>query len=388
MTRCLHRVETENKKMSDLIAALPDKPQLATLPAADVALAATTDVEAVSAWLIARGGRSRNTFDAYRREAARLLLWLDERGLSLREMKVEHAHEFYQHLGNPPKHWLRPRKPKRGERLRPTQVLVGRLNPKSISYARTVLGQMAAYLQEAGYLPRNVFRLSIRPAVVNKSVSARNLDLESWEWLKDWIMRMPRTSVREIAHAVRARWLFSLLYHTGTRREEVATGRMGDFVRRDGDWQLRVVGKGNEERYVTVNSTLLQELVIYRTALGLENKYPVPGESLPLVASINRRRLQDPMTPRAIGMIVSEVGGQAANDCGDEHIRARIDAMSTHWMRHTNATHRLMAGAGLETTQDELGHKDPKTTRIYAQAVDEKRRDDAEKLARLGNNDE
>lgn len=374
--------------MVKLIPTLPDKAQLATLPAADIALAATTDVEAASAWLIARGGRSRNTFDAYRREAARLLLWLDEHGLSLREMKVEHAHDFYQHLGDPPKHWLRPRKTKRGERLRPTQVLVGHLDPKSISYARTVLGQMVAYLQEAGYLARNVFRLSIRPAVVNKSVSARNLDLESWEWLREWITQMPRTSIREIAHAVRARWLFALLYQTGIRREEVATGRMGDFVRRDGDWQLRVVGKGSEERYVTVNSTLLQELVIYRKALGLEHIYPVPGERLPVVASINRSRLQETMTPRAIGMIVSEISGHAAAECGDAHIRARIDAMSTHWMRHTNATHRLMAGAGLETTQDELGHKKLDTTRIYAKAVDEKRRDDAEKLARLGNNDE
>lgn len=374
--------------MPDLIAALPAKPQLATLPAADVALAATTDVEAVSAWLIARGGRSRNTFDAYRREAARLLLWLDERGLSLREMKVEHAHEFYQHLGNPPKHWLRPRKPKRGERLRPTQVLVGRLNPKSISYARTVLGQMATYLHEAGYLSRNVFRLSLRPAVVETNTASRNLDLESWDWLWQWVVEMPRITMVEAAHAIRARWLFALLYHTGVRREEVASARMGDFVRKDGNWELRVVGKGAKERFVTVNSALLQELVIYRTALELENKYPVPGEALPLVASINRSRQHDPLTPRSIGMIVEEVSNRAASDCTDEHIRARIEAMSTHWMRHTNATHRLMAGAGLETTQDELGHKNPATTRIYAKVVDEKRRDDAEKLARLGNNDE
>lgn len=58
--------------------------------------------------------------------------------------------------------------------------------------------------------------------------------------------------------------------------------------------------------------------------------------------------------------------------------------MTTHWMRHTNATHRLMAGASLETTQDELGHADPRTTRIYAKASDTRRKEDAEKLAKLG----
>lgn len=370
--------------MHNLIAALPDNPLLASQPAGDTALSASTDIEAVSAWLIARGSRSRNTFDSYRREASRLLLWLGENGLALRDMKVEHAHEFYQHLANPPKHWIRPHKPQRGMKLRATQVLAGKLSAKSISYARTVLGQMSAYLQEAGYLTRNVFRLSIRPAVVDKSVSARNLDLDSWTWLWSWITRMPRTTDREVAHAVRARWLFSLLYHTGIRREESAIGRMGDFVRNDGDWELRVVGKGSKERFVTVNSSLVQELVIYRTALGLEYNFPVPGEVIPLVASI--RHKMEAMTGRSIGKIVADISGQAALCCDDAHTRARIEAMSTHWMRHTNATHRLMAGAKLETTQDELGHRDPRTTRIYAKAADEQRRDDAEKLANFGNN--
>ena len=57
--------------------------------------------------------------------------------------------------------------------------------------------------------------------------------------------------------------------------------------------------------------------------------------------------------------------------------------MTTHWMRHTNATHRLMAGASLETTQDELGHADPRTTRLYAKVSDTRQKEDAEKLAQL-----
>jgi len=37
----------------------------------------------------------------------------------------------------------------------------------------------------------------------------------------------------------------------------------------------------------------------------------------------------------------------------------------------------------LETTQDELGHADPRTTRIYAKASDTRRKEDAQKLAKL-----
>jgi integrase/recombinase XerC len=372
--------------MRALISALPNKPQLATQPAPDVALAATTDVEAVSAWLIARGSRSRNTFDAYRREATRLLLWLDEQGLNLADLKVEHVHQFYLHLSNPPAHWLRPRKPKRGERLKPTQVLVGKRDPESIAFTRRVLGQMAAYLQDAGYLTRNVFRLSVQPPAVHKSVVDRVLDLDGWLWLRAWIKQLPTTSDREKAHAMRARWLFALLYHTGIRREEVAKGYMRDFIRKNGEWVLRVIGKGNKERFVTINSALLEELSAYRASVGL-SAYPTPTEAIPLVPSVNRRRLMFVMTPRAIGKIVANISTKASLDCTDEHIKARLDAMSTHWLRHTNATHRLMAGASLDTTQDELGHADPKTTRIYAKAVDVKRREDAELLAQLSNNE-
>lgn len=348
----------------------------------DAAIDAQSDAEAVAVWLRAKGGRSANTFDSYRREAVRLLLWLDEQRMALRDMKVNHVHQFYSHLANPPKNWLRPRKPRRDETLLATQVLAGKLSNKSIDYTRTVLGQMCAYLQDAGYVQRNVFRLSIKPPVIVQATPTRLLDLDSWHWLWDWILNLPQAKPTEAAHAARCRWLFALLYHTGIRREEAAHGRMGDFTRKERAWSLRVMGKGNKEKFVTVNSTLLRELVSYRKALKLE-AYPVPGEEFPLVASVNNTRRSQLLTPRAIGLIVATVSEQAAGACEDEYLRVQIAQMTTHWMRHTNATHRLMAGASLETTQDELGHADPRTTRIYAKVADKQRQEDAEKLAAL-----
>jgi len=369
---------------NDVLARLPDLPLTINTDAAsaDTALTAQTDADAVSAWLAARGGRSPNTFASYRREAARLLLWLEERRLGLRDLKVEHVHEFYALLVNPPAHWLRPHKPKRGEDLMPTQVLVKALDAGSINYARRVLGQLCDYLRDAGYLRRNAFRLSAQLPVVDKSVSARILDVESWQWLWGWVTRMPRDTKRMDAHAARARWVLSLLYHTGTRREEIATGRMGDFVRTDGQWSLRVIGKGRKVRDISVNSVLLQELLLYRSALHTEHKFPIPGELLPLVVSLNGARADVCLTARAVGMIVADISDAAAKQCPDEHIESKLLKMSTHWVRHTNATHRHLAGAG-ETTQDALGHTDPKTTQIYAKIADKARHQDAEKLAQF-----
>ncbi|ANN80841.1 hypothetical protein BAU07_26320 (plasmid) [Bordetella flabilis] len=241
---------------------------------------------------------------------------------------------------------------------------------------------MCSYLQDAGYLQFNVFKLSMKPAVISSERQQRALHLDSWFWLWDWVCNRPERSTRDRAVAARARWLFALLYHAGLRREEAANGVMGDFLRTDSGWLLRVIGKGQKERMVAVNSSLLQELMRYRKSWGLAD-FPLPGENIPLVATINVGARSRALTPRSIGLIVHELAKSAAGDCPDEHIRSQVMRMTTHWMRHTNATHRLAAGASLETTQDELGHADPRTTRIYAKTIDRKRQEDAQKLADL-----
>lgn len=345
-------------------------------------IGAETDAEAIAVWLRAKGSRSINTFDSYQREASRLLLWLAEQGLRLGSMKVEDAHSFFKLLACPPARWIRPKKAKKNEQLLPTQVFSAGLSNSSIAQTRTILSQLFAYLQDAGYLQRNVFRLTTKPQVLAETEHTRLLDLDSWEWLRGWIERMPRKSKLDASHAIRCRWLFSMLYHTGIRRHEAAQARMGDFVRRNKSWALRVVGKGHKERFVTINSVLLAELVSYRVSLSLDD-YPTPGEQHPMIASVNGARLSKPMTPRAIALIVTRVSTLASAQCPDPHIKTQIEHMTTHWLRHTNATHRLLAGASLETTQDELGHADPRTTRIYAKTGDTRRLDDAEKLAML-----
>jgi integrase/recombinase XerC len=348
-------------------------------PQAPSILAATDDSQAVAVWLAARGSRTHNTRETYAREARKLVLWAQEQGLSFASLKLEDVHRFYEHLRHPPPHWLRPRKPERGQALLATQVLAEPANDKGIEFSRRVLSQLFTYLCDAGYLARNVFRLSARPAVAHVDGSSRNLDLDSWTWLWRWICEMPRRTTVERRVATRARWVFALLYHTGLRREEVANGLMADFVRADGRWTLAVVGKGEKRRTVTINSALCDELALYRTEMGLPPN-PTPTEDVPLVVPYSSKRRLSTMTPRAVGGFVTEIAQRAARDCVDEHIQARVAALSTHWMRHTNASHRMRLGASLKTTQDELGHADPKTTMIYVHADSPERQADAERL--------
>lgn len=344
-------------------------------------ISAADDAEAFALWVEARGSRSEHTRTSYRREATRLLAWLQERGLQAREMGIEDTHRYFDFLRDPPAHWLRPRKPRRDEVLGPTQLLVGTLSPDAIAYARTVMGQAFAWLQAAGYLPWNPFKLTAPPARVVTTHQQRFLDLAAWQWLAEWLEQQVQRNRRDAARVDRDRWIMHLLYNTGLRREEVAFGVMGDFVRRDDEWTLRVLGKGNKERFVTVSAALLDALIRHRRHRGLP-AMPAPGEETPIIRAIGRDN-EIPLSPRAIGQIIERIARQSSLDCGDDQMREQLASMSTHWLRHTNATHRLMAGAALETTQDELGHADPRTTRIYAQTLDAARRTDAEKLADL-----
>src|SRR5690606_1672186 len=69
----------------------------------------------------------------------------------------------------------------------------------------------------------------------------------------------------------------------------ISTPVMGDFhTGSDGNWWLRVVGKGNKARLVTVSDDMLDALRRYRRHLGLSN-LPYVGEQAPLVPKIKGR---------------------------------------------------------------------------------------------------
>lgn len=343
-----------------------------------IIIKAASDHDAFALWVRTKGARSSHTRNAYRREVTRLLVWMDENNVTARTMTVDHVHSFYGVLVSPPSHWLRPRKPKNNAVLLPTQTLIHGLSASAIQYTRTVLANLFTWLQDANYVSGNPFRLSARPAVETSTEQERYVDLEAIHYLMDWIEQLPVKTTQDRNHKARSKWLITLLYHTGMRLSEAANGTMGDFSNRQDAWRLRVLGKGKKVRFVSCNSALLDALVVYRRHYHL-SALPSPNETTPLVGALSTP--DKTISSRGVALIVSSVVKRASLDCADERISEQLGLMSTHWFRHTNATHRLMAGASLETTQDELGHSDMRTTRIYAKTQQEQRTTDAEKLA-------
>lgn len=321
------------------------------------------DVEAVRLWLSLRGTRSVRTLEAYSFQARRLLDWLAARNLTLDDLDHAGVETFLRGLGD---------------------HSGGRMSTKSVDYARVVLGGMFSFLRDLGHVRRNPFAAApmlSKPGEPPQKV----LDLEVWRWFRDWLIARSEASGTDRAQRVRDRWVLSFLHGTGLRREEAVSVTMADFFRREGGLFLRVRGKGRTLRHVAIHSGLEMELRFYREAMGLPANLGTPDEEArrPVIMSLHPKRFGRPLTPRALGLIVSEAGRLAAAECPNPDGARALRSLSPHWLRHTNATHRLLAGASLETTQDELGHANPHTTRIYAKTIGEARRRDAERLARL-----
>lgn len=233
-------------------AALDGRSGANRAPGRHAQIAAANDLDAVRAWL-ARFVDTPTTFQNYRKEAERLLLWaVIACGKALSSLTHEDLMLYRQFLlaPAPADVWCANggRKHPRGDaRWRPFH---GPLSPASQRQALVILNVMFSWLVQAGYLAGNPLALSRQRMRRPAPRVTRYLGPTLWQAVKDGIDAMPRDDARACFHADRARWLFTLLYLGGLRITEVAQNTMGQFFcRRDADgrdrWWLDVTGNGS-----------------------------------------------------------------------------------------------------------------------------------------------
>ncbi|MGF6931059.1 integrase/recombinase XerD [Paraburkholderia sp. UCT70] len=372
-------------------------------------IAAANDLEAIQAWL-ARFADKPATFDSYRKEAERLLLWsLVQPGKPLSSLTHEDLVRYQRFLADPQPAatWVsgRGRKHPRGDaRWRP---FYGPLSPASTRQAMVILNVLFSWLVQAGYLAGNPLALSRQRARHAAPRITRYLEPGLWQEVKDTIASMPQDTARARAHYHRVRWLFTLLYLGGLRIAEVGGNTMGQFfVRRDADgamrWWLSVHGKGDRERLVPATRELMTELTRYRQSFGM-TALPSPGEATPLVLPIGRTseartklaheradgRSPEPLTRAALHAIVKNVFAGAADrlrERGAEFLSRAdlLQAASAHWLRHTAGSHMADQKVDLRLVRDNLGHASLTTTSVYLHADDDRRHDETDEKHRIG----
>jgi integrase len=336
-------------------------------------IAADTDVDAVKLWL-AEYARSPHTLRSYRKEAVRLLVWATRSlGKPLSSLNREDLLAYEVFLAHPPAEWADPALPRRG---RSRRLFGGALSPRSVNQAIGILSSMFGYLVAAGYLAGNPLALRRRQGESRSGRRAaveRYLDHALWQSVLDFIETLPVATRREQQHFERARWLFRLLYGAALRVSEAAQAKTSDLEQRRGNWWLYVFGKGGVEGDVPISDELIADFARYRKFHGLPAA-PSGQENTPLVMSVTGRTDQF-LTPTAIYLIVKEVFRRAAKhlETDDPKGAATLLRASTHWLRHTSATHQADAGNDIRFIQKNLRHASIETTAIYLHAEDDQR---------------
>ena len=135
----------------------------------------------------------------------------------------------------------------------------------------------------------------------------------------------------------------------------------------DGNWWLKVFGKGRKLRDTTVPNSFIDYLKRYREYRGL-SPLPSVGENHPIVEKI---RGQGGMTSRQLTRIVQDIFDRAYEKMrdveGEDKARKLLEA-STHWLRHTGASMEVERGRALKDLSEDLGHSSMATTdTVYVQ---------------------
>ncbi len=350
-----------------------------------------TDTDAIKVWL-ARYFDTKTTFDNYRKEAERLLLWsVIALGRPLSSLSHEDFLVYQRFLANPipAERWIMTkRKVARDDpKWRP---FAGPLSPTSQRQAIVILNGMFSWLVNAGYLAGNPLSLSRNRQRKAKPRVTRFLDEDLWKEVKITIESMPRETNREREHYQRVRWLFSLLYITGVRVSEVTQNTMGGFFNRkdkssESRWWLEITGKGDKTRIVPATNELMLELNRYRRETGLSLN-PIEGEATPLLLPIGGK--QRAMTRSAIHQILKQVFNDTAERLegrGPDFVLqvAKLKAASAHWMRHTAGSNMTSGDMDIRHVRDNLGHESIATTNNYLHSEDNKRHQDTEEKHKL-----
>ena len=138
--------------------------------------------------------------------------------------------------------------------------------------------------------------------------------------------------------------ILMLFLNCGIRRSELVGLNINDVY----EDKIRVVGKGNKERFVYFGSSCRKAIDQYM----VERNKKTLSDNRALFGSRENNRI----SATAVHRLVKKALLQAGLDS---------DQFSAHKLRHTAATMMLSGGVDVKTVQEVLGHENLNTTQIY-----------------------
>ena len=138
--------------------------------------------------------------------------------------------------------------------------------------------------------------------------------------------------------------ILMIFLNCGIRRSELVGLNVSDVY----EDRIRVVGKGNKERFVYFGSACRKAIDAYME----ERNKKILTDNRALFGSRNGNRI----SVTAVHRLVEKALKQAGLDSTQ---------FSAHKLRHTAATMMLSGGVDVKTVQEVLGHENLNTTQIY-----------------------
>ncbi|MBI5255733.1 MAG: tyrosine-type recombinase/integrase [Burkholderiales bacterium] len=345
-----------------------------------------TGVDGVAEWL----GFLSHTQRAYRKEAERFLLWaVVERRKPLSSMATEDCIAYRDFIADPQPRarWCAPRNRERWSPLwRPFEKP---LNATSRRFTVTVLKNLYAFWADKNYVMGNPWTGVTVPRSSEPRINTgRSLTMAQWRFALGQAKQLPKTST-----GARLRFALSLLYATGLRLSEAVASKVDalEWVEYPPDeedqdhvkgWLLNVLGKGGRLRQVPVPLEVISELAAYLTSRGLHSDPEDPSNAgvFLLGKATDIADLAPSLQPAGgvdvkAGIVANTLYDQLKRffeDCGsvlgadgDSKGAAQFAKASTHWLRHTHASHSIARGTRVEIEQQILGHASLATTTVY-----------------------
>ena len=261
-------------------------------------------------------GLSKNTIDSYTKDLEKLCLFLKENNMSTSPIAID---------ANIVKQFI--------------YEVAKKLNPRSQARIISGLRSFFDYLVFEEYRNTNPTDLLETPKIGTKLPDTLS---------QDEIDALINAIDLSHPQGERNRTIFETIYSCGLRVSEAITLKISDLFFEEGF--IRVLGKGNKERYVPIHESAQKYIKMYLKAI---RNHILPQKGFEDTLFLNRRGKG--LSRQMIFMILKDLA-------------VKIDLkkkISPHTLRHSFATHLLQNGADLRAIQQMLGHESITTTEVY-----------------------
>ena len=343
---------------------------------------------------------SSATFNSYRREIERIILWSwHVHESSILDLKREDIEQYIAFCISPPMNWLGIKNVARfklinGERLqnpdwRPFVVSVKKdevregIRPSVKDYIFSQAGIQATFsilssffnflIQEEIITMNPVALIRQKSKFIKKQqhkAPVRRVSNLQWEYVIEKIEDLANKHPEKYERSL---FIIKCLFTMYLRISELvaderSTPVMSDFRKDiDGNWWLHVTGKGNKNRIVTVSEDMLQSLKRYRRFLD-QSSLPVTGDMTPILSKIlGKGPITSTRIVRSIVQDCFDIAYNKMKEDGLEEDAQELKVATVHWLRHTGISEDVKTRPR-EHVRDDAGHASMQTTDRYIES--------------------